>query len=474
MKKALIFMIFLVCVIISGFSQTSNIWTVNNMATWIEAVNGIRSGGNNKEYMIIVNGNVSIPASNDNTFGSNTNITISLEGNGTLSLSANGNLLFIGTDQTIIAKDLTLQGNANNTSAVVNIKSKGTFYMEGAVEVTGNKGNGVNIEPNYRNSATFIMNGGSISGNNGYGVAIDRYGSGTFTMNSGTISSNAKSGVHLNSEGIKTFIMNDGTISNNTGNGVEIHYGNLGKITFTMRGGNISDNRNGGIHNDDGVITMYGGTIANNSARNGGGVNNNGTFTMHGGTISNNSANNGGGVINTDTFTMHSGTISNNTANYGGGVCISRGTFSMRGNSSITGNNARNSGGGVYLGSANSTNYIRYILIIEEDALLFGNTAHNAGGGVYISDNRGTFIMRGGTLSNNISSNQGGGVYNGGNFTKLNGIIYGNDEIQELRNIANSMKGHAVYQSNNGGWRNATAKSTMNTDSYGFWLNEEE
>jgi hypothetical protein len=32
--------------------------------------------------------------------------------------------------------------------------------------------------------------------------------------------------------------------------------------------------------------------------------------------------------------------------------------------------------------------------------------------------------------------------------------------------------GHAVYETKDGGWRNASAGPTMNPDSYGFWLND--
>jgi len=79
MKKGLIFTVILANVLVLGFSQ-SNSWVVNNTATFIEAVNGIRNGGNNNKYTIIVTGNVSIPASNESTFGTVNGITITMEG----------------------------------------------------------------------------------------------------------------------------------------------------------------------------------------------------------------------------------------------------------------------------------------------------------------------------------------------------------------------------------------------------------
>ena len=49
MKKGWIFIVLLVSVLASGFTQSN--WTVANVATWIEAVNGIRNGGNDKNHI---------------------------------------------------------------------------------------------------------------------------------------------------------------------------------------------------------------------------------------------------------------------------------------------------------------------------------------------------------------------------------------------------------------------------------------
>ena len=55
--------------LVFGFSQTA--YTVRNATGWIEAVNGIRNGGDGQEYAITVTGTVAVPAipSNENTFG---------------------------------------------------------------------------------------------------------------------------------------------------------------------------------------------------------------------------------------------------------------------------------------------------------------------------------------------------------------------------------------------------------------------
>jgi len=182
--------------------------------------------------------------------------------------------------------------------------------------------------------------------------------------------------------------------------------------SFSMQGGTISNNTaeyGGGVYSNSGyTFTMQGGTISNNTATYGGGVYSINSFTMQGGTVSNNTATYGGGVYSYSDFTMQGGTISNNTATYGGGIYNDK-TFTMQSNASIS-----------------------------------GNTAIYYGGGVY---DRGTIIKSGGT-------------------------IYGDDAEQNLKNTVNSRLGHVVYNEQNSAWRNTTAGQTMNSDSYGFWLND--
>jgi hypothetical protein len=193
MKKGLILTVLLMSVLSFAFSQTGDSWTVTNAAAWIEAVNGIRSGGNSKAYAITVTGTVSVPPITESTFGTVTGITVTIAGNGTISLSSNGGLLDIGNGQTVIAKDATLKGRDANYSPLVQIGEGGTFYMEGNAKVTDNLGGGV-----YVYGGTFTMKSGTISGNSGGGV---RNENGTFTMQGGTISSNTISGNTSSSHG---------------------------------------------------------------------------------------------------------------------------------------------------------------------------------------------------------------------------------------------------------------------------------
>ena len=81
--------------------------------------------------------------------------------------------------------------------------------------------------------------------------------------------------------------------------------------------------------------------------------------------------------------------------------------------------------------------------------------------------------MQGGTISGNTAPFKGGGVFSYyGAITKTGGTIYGDDAEQNLKNTVISKLGHVLYNEENGAWRNASAGSTMNSDSYGFWLND--
>ena len=141
-----------------------------------------------------------------------------------------------------------------------------------------------------------------------------------------------------------TFIMEGGTISGNSANRGGVYVGV--NQTFTMSGGTITGNTasNGGGVYVNGSFIMNGGTITSNTASNNGGgvsVNGNATFNMESGTITGNSTTRyGGGVyVHTDgTFIMEGGTITGNTAGYDGCGVYNNGTFSVSGSPVVTGN----------------------------------------------------------------------------------------------------------------------------------------
>jgi len=432
MKKLMVFTAMFLGVLVAGFSQSD--YAVHNTSSWIEAINGIRNGGNNQTYTITVTGNISVPASQESTFGPVTGITVTITGGGSLSTSNKGTLLVIGSEQTIIAIELTLKGqNANNAPLVI-IASNGTFRMEGKSSVSGNKNSGSSGGGGVYSKGTFTMqDSASVSGNSaskGGGVYV---GGGTFTLQgSASVSGNIASGGGWT----------------NSGGGVYVEAG-----TFTMQGGTISGNTTvdgAGVYVGSGTFTLLDGIITNNSASNGGGgvgfeV---GIFNMQGGSISDNKSEScGGGVYGasgmggrTGNFFMTDGTISGNIAPDGAGV-YNKGAFTME-NGSISKNISSGKGGGVY-----------------------------AAGG--------SFTMQGGSISGNIASTYGGGVfvnednpYNRVRFSKTGGTFFGFDSEPNLKNTVVSRLGHAVYKAGEKNWRNVTAGPTMNNDSYGFWLND--
>jgi uncharacterized protein (UPF0333 family) len=249
--------------------------TINDVeASWDEIIDIIKNGGNDKNYNITVTGNVGIPGLNSNTdehtFGTVYNLTVTINGSGTLFLNSRGSLILINAGQTIIldGENLTLRGIADNGWSVV--------WLD------GNKWE--LIEEQYVNlRARMILKNGSITGNKSYYGAI----------------------VLVNGE----FIMEGGSIygnnSTNCGGGVSIMYNS----SFTMSGGSINNNTatnvGGGVHmQQNATFNMLGGVISNNTNTGlGGGVGcgGNSRFNMTNGIISGNNASRGGGIYLEDT-----------------------------------------------------------------------------------------------------------------------------------------------------------------------------
>jgi len=132
-------------------------------------------------------------------------------------------------------------------------------------------------------------------------------------------------------------------------------------------------------------------------------------------------------------------------------------------------------------------------LVMKKNSEISGNTnnGNDIGGGVHINGRStgvspdielyiGEFRMEGGVISGNTAS-QGGGVYVGedGKFSKTGGIIYGNDEANNLNNTAdmaadgysgNAVFVAAIYAGKSdltrfGKRRNITASEKINLDS---------
>ena len=224
---------------------------------------------------------------------------------------------FVWVNGSLTLKDIAIDGNnVPSSTPAVYVASTGTFTMEDGAVIRNNLndystkkyyGGGV-----YNNGGTFIMNGGSITGNTAksYGGGVANSG-GTFTMNGGVISGNKNptwygGGVWNNG----TFYMYGGTISENEASNTTYGYGggvaNIG--TFNM----------GGSKDDVSII-------GNTATKFGGGVYSTGTLNVTGGEISVNkgASGGGGGVYDTGKITMNGTKV---FGNVNGGIYIKTAT----------------------------------------------------------------------------------------------------------------------------------------------------
>ena len=193
----------------------------------------------------------------------------------------------------------------------------------------------------------------------------------------------------------------------------------------TLQNNKMSGGSSGGAVNvsSGGEFYMYGGNITDNEAGsgNGGGVSvsSTGAFYMYGGNITLNKAissggSGGGGVFSEGNFVMESGNIYNNDATVasgyigGGGVCITGGSFEMKGGT--IGPNTARLGAGVLVNASSGTPFI----MSGSSAKIYGNIATGSGGGVYIYGGA-QFDMNAGTIGpDNIANGLGGGMGGGG------------------------------------------------------------
>ena len=225
---------------------------VKNTSEWETALSYIQSKGNNKKYIIDINGDVGIDGSTSNTFNFVSSLYITLQGNGRLFLTSQGSLLRIGGNQnlTIDSADLTLEGltegrngaTQDNNAAVIIIDNVAKLELQNGI-ICGNTGSaGVAIG----GGGTFTMGGGIITGNKGgvtWGAGVNV--GGTFNMSGGEIFGNTTSG---------------------NGGGVFVSYGD-----FNMSGGDIFGNSAGNVGGGvciwvDGIFRITDGIIYGSDA----------------------------------------------------------------------------------------------------------------------------------------------------------------------------------------------------------------
>ncbi|MCL2837637.1 MAG: hypothetical protein FWE04_01025 [Oscillospiraceae bacterium] len=341
---------------------------------------------------------------------------------------------------------------ANTTGGGINTTGGRTYLRGGLIHgneargagTTGN-GGGVNIAPSGGSVPVFIMENGTISGNEGHqggGVSISSGANLVFRMDGGDIVGNTAhdqgGGVNINAG---TFTMNNGMIEDNTarnhGGGIRMSGGGA----LNLHNGEIYDNTaersGGGIHtgtaNANRLYIHENMTIHYNRALDGsgGGVNiNAGTTYLHG-TISNNESSlDGGGVqiargdpsVTTLTATIDGATFSGNTSHdgAGGGINLNAGTFTIE-NSLFEDNHAHSRGGGMRIGSTED-------ITLADNIIIRDNTTNGAGGGIFVGSSfTNTLYIHNGVTIHDNEGNHGGGIYiRGGTVDMHGGVIRDN------------------------------------------------
>ncbi|MDR1352361.1 MAG: hypothetical protein LBK05_03670 [Treponema sp.] len=291
---------------------------------WNAAIAAIQEGGNDKNYILTLTADVTLPGSSTgSTFGSVTGIIVSLRGEKTLQLASgddnNGSLLRIEDNQALVLRESALLGRSgNNRSLVYVFGSNSSFTMHSgriSGNSTGQDGGGVWVA-----QGSFTMSGGEISGNSvrpdysAYGGGVYISYNSSFTMSGGKISGNS----------VRTRRPDSAH-----GGGVYI----CSNSSFTMSGGEISGNS--ATSTSSSSYQIYGGGVSVDRS----------SFTMSGGKISGNSA-------------IHSYSEEGNGVSEGGGVSVSNSesSFTMSGGE-ISGNSAGQYGGGVYVNYYNSNSF---------------------------------------------------------------------------------------------------------------------
>jgi hypothetical protein len=164
-------------------------------------------------------------------------VTVSLRGSGTVTLPSNDHMWCLGKGAKLTIRGPELRGKAGNDNSLVYVNEASLVLCSG--NITGNKGGGVHI---LGAGASFVMNGGSITGNtaiSGGGVHI--LSNARFTMNGGAITGNKAAGPGTPGAGGVCFVRGSWVIGSGG--------------SFTKDGGTISGNK---VTQEDGVTPIPG------------------------------------------------------------------------------------------------------------------------------------------------------------------------------------------------------------------------
>lgn len=191
---------------------------------------------NNKKLSIDLNGHTITAANNQRAFNISNDGTLEIkdsvgngiiQGNGTVT-GHGGAIYMEGSGSALTISGGTIQGFTASTSGGGVYMSGGTFNMTGgAIEnCTASEGAGVKMYPDSGNTCTFTMSDSAeIKNCSNDGVSIAWSGTSKFIMNGGTIDNNKGYGLWTSSGSNTEILLNGGTITNSERYDMVIHTG---------------------------------------------------------------------------------------------------------------------------------------------------------------------------------------------------------------------------------------------------------
>lgn len=228
---------------------------------------------NNKKLSIDLNGHTITAANNQRAFNISNDGTLEIkdsvgkgiiQGNGTVT-GHGGAIYMEGSGSALTISGGTIQGFTASTSGGGVYMSGGTFNMTGgAIEnCTASEGAGVKMYPDSGNTCTFTMSDSAeIKNCSNDGVSIARSGTSKFIMSGGTIDNNKGYGLWTSAGSNTEILLSGGTITNSERYDMVIHTGVQLRVNDATVSGKIQNR---------GTITGTGnaeftGTVVNESA----------------------------------------------------------------------------------------------------------------------------------------------------------------------------------------------------------------
>lgn len=228
---------------------------------------------NNKKLSIDLNGHTITAANNQRAFKISNGGTLEIkdsvgngiiQGNGTVT-GHGGAIYMEGSDSALTISGGTIQGFTASTSGGGVYMSDGTFNMTGgAIEnCTAPEGAGVKMYPDSGNTCTFTMSDSAeIKNCSNDGVSIAWSGTSRFIMSGGTIDNNKGYGLWTSSRSNTEILLSGGTITNSERYDMVIHTGVQLHVNNATVSGKI---QNRGTITGEGSAEFTG-TVVNESA----------------------------------------------------------------------------------------------------------------------------------------------------------------------------------------------------------------